>query len=407
MNDEQKALHEQKAFKVTPLCDHFGRCGGCAYQDISHERQLALKKRQFQKKLSESLLDYHKPINFVHDTPYHYRNRMDFVYSKEGWGQRLKGEFKAIEIIKHCSIARDQVNDTLSALQEWHEQYKTLVDPYDFVHHTGFLKYAVVRVADEGDSSVTFIVDKDNFFKKTAEFKITLLEALMPFQSFADVSKIDNILIGYVTGLRDTSIASECQSIKGSEINSSVVNEKKIFYHSQSFFQNNLKVISNMIKHIISQLEPSVHKKPSSQYLLDYYGGSGSLGVGLSDYFKEIEVLDNDKKNIELVSLNAKINNIEMTSTCADAEHVYQTKFGKENFYLIVDPPRPGLSPKYAKRLKELGARQIIYVSCNPSLMIKELQLFLMEYDVRDITLFDMFPQTKHYEAVAILDRKN
>jgi len=179
------------------------------------------------------------------------------------------------------------------------------------------------------------------------------------------------------------------------------LNGKKILFSSQSFFQNNTKMAEKMIAYCKDAV-----KKYADKYtvLVDLYGGSGTFGISLADLFYKCYIIDNDTLNISCAKENIAANNIKNTeATCADATSL-QINFS--DAVVITDPPRSGMDQKAIKKLLQLMPKAIIYISCNPQELAKELKFFKKHYSLESISVFDLFPQTVHVEAVAELKRR-
>ncbi|MBI4146742.1 23S rRNA (uracil(1939)-C(5))-methyltransferase RlmD [Candidatus Woesearchaeota archaeon] len=364
-----------------PPCPYFGTCGGCTSQHIEYEEQVK-KKTEFVQKLFPKV-----PIRTTFDQPYHYRNRMDFTFTKKGIGLREKGSWEKLLPIEQCPISNEQLNTRLAEVQQWTKNNP--VNPFDVVTQTGTLKYVVIRTP-RNTNSITFILNKES---------PNMEEQIMLIKKFAETTTAKNILIGTIGAKTDMSISEELTVIKGDEMLSETLCNKTITYHSQAFFQNNTKMAEKMIEHV-KELAIGNSQLDVRKTLVDLYGGAGTFGICLADRFDKTIIIDNSKQNITCAQQNIVANKLTNTfAICADAKALADHT---EEITLIVDPPRAGLHPKVIKTINQLKPKTIIYISCNPKQMAQDIAR-LTEYKIDSLAVFDLFPQTEHVEAVAKL----
>ena len=333
-------------------------------------------------------------IKFIYGEPFGYRSRMDFIFSEEGPGQRKRKKYNVIVPIETCPIANTKVNTLLGGLWRWFQDHRAHLHIYDLDRHTGWLKYAVVRASSRLDSSsVTFIVNGENL-PRPLEKEI--------FESFLTYGHVDNVLVGRVHKMQDLSTAKDLTLIRGTPFNKEKVDSFHIKYHSQSFFQNNPEMVDQVVEYLREQAVEFEFLR-----LLDLYGGAGTFGVALGYLFESVIIMDSDERNIRLVEENGNANGFDhVDGVQADADAIASIPYPVGRFSLLVDPPRFGLGRKLIRKIGRLAPRDFVYVSCNPMLLAEEIRELQTDYFIRDLRLFDMFPQTRHMEAVAVMRRK-
>jgi len=176
------------------------------------------------------------------------------------------------------------------------------------------------------------------------------------------------------------------------------LNEYEFDISAVSFFQKNTKVTEKLYSYI-----KSIINKDSK--VLDLYCGIGSIGIYIADKCKNIIGIEVINEAIEDAKLNAeinKINNIEFI--CKSIENMKSDY--KDIDTIIVDPPRIGLDKRAINNILEINSNNIIYVSCNPVTLARDINLLKENYNINSIKLFDMFPNTYHVESVVLLERK-
>lgn len=364
-------------------CPYFGRCGGCSLQDTDRDIQLTQKKERLAE--AAGLED----IQVVSGSPYHYRNRMDFVFHSEGLGLRERGAFDRFVDVAQCSISNAALNELLTEVRESFEG----VFYFDVRRRFGAFCYAVIRTPS-GGSSVSIVLNKKD--KK-------LDRAVDKIREYASVTAAQNVLVTYVPHNRNVSVSEEYEVIKGTDRLMEEYLGREFLFPVQGFCQVNHEIASRVHAYcsdLLSQYDTR------EAYLLDLYGGVGTFSAINAPRFKKVGVLENYAPAVELAEENFQLNDISNGETInLDARHLSRFE-SQDPLYIILDPPRSGIHPKTLKTLaSDLEFEALLYVSCNPKLLAKDLQE-LDRFRIKSVALFDMFPQTPHMEAVVELIRK-
>lgn len=367
---------------VQPACPYFGNCGGCSAQHIDYKLQLENKAKQ----LSSSIK--FTGIKRFGSKEYGYRNRMDFVFHKNGVGLRRKGSWHNIVDIERCEIANEKLNMLLKEVRD----FFSVPDYFDVIKKSGTLRYAVIRTPQQ-DSSISFMLNSDSSRIKEAVEKI---------REFSNVTTAGNALVSYCPSNTDISISDDYFVVKGSDMLKESYLGKTFWYSSQGFFQNNSEMAEAMQAYCNGLLKKYETSKAD---LLDLYGGVGTFGIINSSLFKSITIVESIKQCIDAANKNFQENNItNAKALLLDAKQLRKVPLRKPLF-VVTDPPRSGMHPKTIECLKELKPEVIIYVSCNVEQLGKDLPKF-REYEIKSAALFDLFPQTVHSEAIVELVRK-
>ena len=369
---------------VEPRCKYFGVCGGCCTQHLEYDLQLSNKRKLFARaiKVSEDF------VEVFSDEEYGYRNRMDFVFHRNGLGLREKGKWWKVVNIDNCAIANNKLNFLLKEIKDFFVD----CDFFDLKEKVGTFRYAVIRTPQD-DSSISFVLNEDS--KK-------LTEAIDKIKEFAKISSAKNIVVTYVPSKTDHSTSSEFFVVKGSDMLEESYLGKTFHYSVQGFFQNNHEMAEKMVSETKKTLE-NYHTSDSG--LVDLYGGVGGFGITNSDKFKELIIVENDKNCIDAAKKNIERNNLTHARAYAmDAMRLLKVDL-PEKLFIVTDPPRSGMHPKAIKAVNELDPEVIVYISCNVLQLGKELGRF-KNYKLKSAKLFDLFPQTNHCEGFVELVRK-
>ncbi len=379
-----------------PKCPYFGECGGCSIQNIEYEQQLEKKKNFVLTELKKAGINIDAPLKIIYGAEFSYRNRMDFVFSVHGPGFRRKKRFDRIVPVRRCEISNDKINKILSEVWAWFERNKEKIDVFNLKTFSGTLKYAVIRACENTDSStITFILNKDSD---------KLSEHIEMIKDFSKNTSAKNVIVGFVDKKVDMSISDECEIIKGNMNMTEKILSKEMSFFSQSFFQNNTKMTEKMVEYVRWIFEK---ERPKNAVLIDLYGGAGTFGLNMMELFDHTIVIDNEPNNINLLDKNIKSNKLtkKIQAICKDASFINNLWFDShQTVYMITDPPRTGMDKKTIDRIRQLKPKKIIYVSCNPSQLAKDLNFLTREYVISSLAIFDLFPQTSHVETVVELD---
>jgi 23S rRNA (uracil-5-)-methyltransferase RumA len=381
---------------VEPLCPYFGDCGGCSAQHIEYKTQIENKKNFVIGELQRYGIEFPKDVPVNHHEPYFYRNRMDFIFFENGLGLRRRQKWNKIIPIKKCYISNDKLNKLLEEVWDWFESNQSKLDVFDIHRKRGCLKYAVIRAPENSeDSTISFALNEES--TKLGEHTDLIRE-------FAEQSSAKNVVISRVLPKPDTSIGDDVFAVKGDVNVEEILLGKSLKFNSQAFFQNNTKMTEKMIRRCKDIFEKY---ETEDKFFVDLYGGAGTFGVTIADIFKKTMIIDISAANIEMAKKNIEANSLENAEAiCDDASVINKYDIEKKNLFMILDPPRSGMHPKALKEVVLLEPEVLIYISCNPKQLPKDLKKLTPYYDVKSVEVFDLFPQTVHVETVVELTKK-
>jgi len=364
---------------MEPKCKYFGKCGGCATQHLPYKVQLGNKK----KRLSQTI--GFEEVQVFSDEPWHYRNRMDMAFVKEGIGFREKGKWWSLLRVEDCPISNHRLNELNKEVCAF---FGRDIDAFDVKKRTGTFKYAVIRTPQK-DSCISFVLNKDS---------TRLSEAVSQVEDFAKKTTANNILITYTGSKSSQSIGEDYIVVKGSELLEETLLGKTFRYSAQGFFQNNSVMAEKMHDYVHGLFRG--YGIPKYAHLLDLYGGVGAFGIINADLFNKVTSVESYEGCTVAAQANMELNGIKnMEAVCMDAKRLKQVSLPDKDLYVITDPPRSGMHPETIIQLRKLKPKALIYISCNVEQLGKDLPK-LTDYKIKSAALFDLFPQTNHMESV-------
>jgi len=411
--------------RETPFCSHFGICGGCQWQMLPYEKQLTYKQKQVADNLERiGKLDLPgiSAIIGAEETKY-YRNKIEYTFGtkeftkekpiKDGWGKvtapspgidvpegaagfHAKGFFDKVVDIQTCYLQAEPTNEIRLAVKEFARQNR--LPFYDIRNHTGFLRTMQIRLCTTGELMVNIVVAEDD--KKNIEQLMKFVEERFPAittllytinrkwnDSLNDLEPVIWKGKGYVIEKLST-------GSRGDDF------EFKI--GPKSFFQTNTRQAEKLY-----QVTNDFAELTGKEIVYDLYCGTGSIGIFVSKMAKKVIGVELIPAAIEDAKENAQLNHLSNTSFFAGdvidiCNDDFFTAHGKPDV-IITDPPRAGMHEKLVRKILEMSAPTVVYVSCNPATQARDLSLLNEKYAVTKIQPVDMFPHTHHIENVVQL----
>ena len=385
--------------RCAPRCPYFGKCGGCQLQHIDYNEQLVQKRemvleamnRYFDKAGDKDDVIIYPTIGM--EEPWRYRNKTQLPIRHDGekvvCGMYAKGSNKLVYIDK-CLIEEDLISKTMKEVLDY--LTKANIDIYNPRFRQGSLRYVVLRgFSDTSEVQATFVLmKKDSHILKVIE-KID-----------EKIPQIKSVFYNINSNPKSVEIINgDCILVKGREKISGFLGKLKFNISPDSFFQLNTKQTIKLYDEVKKALNPK-----GNETVLDLYCGIGSIGLYLADSVKEIYGVDNNQSNINNAIEFAKENNNNNAKFYCGNILNYLDKLKKANITIdaiIMDPPRRGVELAILNYLQKAKIKKIIYVSCNPSTLAKNLNHLQGTYKVESIQPLDMFPNTANIESIATL----
>ena len=379
-------------YRVQPLCPYFSKCGGCDCQHIDYKYACKLKADMVKNTLEhicKCSFNVNETVASINN--YFYRNKVAFPVSPttRTIGMFAPNSHRIIEI-ENCFIQEKWVKNLIEVINDYIKQSN--IEIYDEQTHLGLLKYVVAR-SNGKDVLVTMVVNGNDI--KDKNLLINQLE-----KKFKDFGVNLNIN----TQKNNVILSEKFKHIYG--ISDLSFKEFGIKYtvNNASFLQ-----VNNYIK---NEIYSAVMKEISnSENVIDGYSGAGLMTAMLSTRAKHVYGVEVVKQAVDSANELIKNNNIKnVTNICGKCEVEIPKLISKlTNATIVLDPPRKGCDLKVIEAISVAKPNKIIYVSCAPNTLARDIKN-LMElsggvYKVKNITPFDMFPQTKHIETMCVLER--
>jgi len=404
--------------RITPKCQHAGKCGGCIWQHLKYEAQLEEKMHGVRElfaqiDLEDKVLDAIPAIETLN-----YRNRMDYAVGWNGEiGLKETGSWNRYVDIKECHLLQPGAGEILQIVREW--MLKHDLQPWDVKFHGGDIRYVVIRDGVNTNERMVIVVVGDAK-RLTQNAKQDLIHRVGMIPAWSSRTKegegevgsgqgaVTSLLIGEQSKPADLSYAQSFEVLSGKQSITEIVNDVTYEIHPNSFFQTNTKMAARLQDVVLDAVRQAGTKK-----LLDLYCGLGFFGIAAAKKIEEIEQVigyELDEEAIKLASQNMNVN--EVGEKCrffsGPAEALDWKDVNADT--IILDPPRSGLHHKVIQTLLAEDSptypQTIIYVSCNYHRLEHELPSFMEKYDVISIQPLDLFPQTRHIETVVALKLK-
>lgn len=381
--------------RVEPKCPYYEKCGGCQLQHLSYQSQLEEKKNI----VVESFMRYYdgkvEKIKF-NDTigcenPWRYRNKSSLPCRHDG-DNVVVGMYASnsnhLVYINDCMIEEENIKNTRDYILSFLSSNN--IDVYNPKTKTGSLRYLVIRSFGEDDIQVTFVLFKED--KK-------LLNIL---------NKMNLKSIYYSVNSDPKSIeifGEKLIHLKGKVTIDGKLRDLKFKISPRAFFQLNTKQTVVLYDEIKKACNLTGEEK-----VLDCYCGIGSIGMYLADKAKEVRGIDVNVEGIKDAKEFAKINQIDNIKFYSGNILPHLNQFEKDGFVpdvVVVDPPRKGLELNIINYFQKKKVKKIVYVSCNPATLAKNINHLQKNYVVKYVQPLDMFPNTANVETVVLLSHKS
>lgn len=383
-------------------CPHFGICGGCASQNLPYEEQLRLKTE----KVREALASIKEiPELRAHGSPdiWFYRNKMEFSFGdvyppQEGGptvklGMKPKGRWYEILDLKECFLLSPEAAPLVTRMRAWADAEK--VAPYNSHKKTGLLRHLVLR---EGKNTGQRMV---NLVTTPGDFPVASFVAAV-----REVYPASTILRGINDKVSDVAVSEQLQVLTGpgdiTELLRFGDREIEFRVSPHSFFQTNTGA-ANLLYGLLRDWV----KEEKADTVLDLYCGGGGITLSVADCCRKVVGVESNEAAVEDAKANAAGNRLRNAEFyCGATEFLLPALLALGSQILICDPPRAGMHAKASAVLAAQGPGTVIYVSCNPVSLARDLGVLGQAYRLERLEIFDLFPHTEHVEAVALLRRK-
>lgn len=378
------------------LCPHFGFCGGCTYQSMGYEHQLAMKEKQIKRLLDETGQSFEWDGIFGSPMTKGYRNKMEFSFGDEykdgplALGLHKRNSTYDIVDMEECKIVDADVNKILHCVKDYAK--KNSLPFFHKMRHVGYVRHLVIRRSIKtGDIMVNLVTSTQESHDFTP-----LVEGLL------DLS-LDGKITGILHTLNDSlSDVVQCDFMNvlyGEPWIYEYLFDMKFKISPFSFFQTNTlgaEVLYEQARKYVGETKDKV--------IFDLYSGTGTIAQILAPVASKVVGVEIVEEAVEAAKENAAMNGLENCEFIAgDVVKVIDSLTDKPDI-IVVDPPREGIHPKALPKIAAFGVKEIVYISCKPTSLVRDIQMFEeFGYEVVRACAVDQFPGTYHTESICKL----
>jgi 23S rRNA (uracil1939-C5)-methyltransferase len=421
--------------RIETPCPYFGICGGCQWQHLTYQRQLEYKKGHVEEALSHigslSGIAVHDPI--PSEKQFAYRNKMEFSFSDRTWlphppvpvspspltpptrggeqvrggpgfpplvkggrgdfalGLHVPGTFDKIIDVERCLLQQERGNEILREVKSFAE--KSGLPPYGLKSHEGFWRYLTLRHSAYLDEWMVNLVTSE----MRSEVVLPLVQRLIAL--FSNVKTVVN----NITARRASIAVGEREAVlAGDGILQDRIGASSFQISANSFFQTNSLGAEKLYGKVVEFAELT-----GRETVLDLYSGTGTIPIFLASSARRVIGMELAESAVLDARRNSQTNGIENCEFILGDIRENLTLFRIHPQVIVIDPPRAGMHQDVLSRVLDIGAERIVYVSCNPATLARDLGQMQEHYHIAEIQPVDMFPHTYHIECVAKLEKKN
>jgi 23S rRNA (uracil1939-C5)-methyltransferase len=384
--------------RVHAPCVHYPACGGCRFQDLAYDAQLGAKAAWVHDSLRRigGIAEPQLEEIVGAEAQFHYRNKMEYSFAPGADGPRLglhgAGRWDEVVELERCWLTTELGNAIRNAVREWAREER--LEAYDQAAGTGYLRHLVVREGvNTGQALVHLVTHVGERFDRER-----LIEVLTGFPEVRSIHWSVNDTPAEVSNL-------PTELLWGEEAIEEQIGGLRFRVRPNAFLQTNTRMAERLYAFVREEAAPT-----GSETVYDLYSGIGTIGLSLARDALTVWGVEVSEESVACAIENAELNAIGNAAFFAGNVGQVLSELrdrAGEPDVVIVDPPRAGLAGKALKRLGELGAGRVVYVSCNPTTLAGDVKRLRAEYGYRlsRTRPVDMFPHTPHVESVSLLER--
>ncbi|MDP2161455.1 MAG: 23S rRNA (uracil(1939)-C(5))-methyltransferase RlmD [Flavobacterium sp.] len=406
-------FHKLSEHRVDPVCEHFGVCGGCKWQNMNYSQQLFYKNNEVYnnlKRIGKIALPEFEPI-LGSEKQFFYRNKMEFSFSDSRWltkneiqnqediinknalGFHIPKMWDKILDISKCHLQEDPSNAIRNEIKEF--AVKNDISFFNARNHGGLLRTLMIRTASTGELMVLI-----QFYKEDKTKRELLLNFIA--DRFPEITSLLYVINGKAN---DTLYDQNIKLFRGRDYILESMEGLQFSINAKSFYQTNSDQAYELYK-----ITRDFAGLTGEELVYDLYTGTGTIAQFVSKKAKKVIGVEAVPEAIADAKENAKRNNI---NNCeffvGDMKEVFNADFiekhGKPDV-IITDPPRDGMHAAVVEQIMRIAPEKVVYVSCNSATQARDLALMDSLYKVTRVRPVDMFPQTHHVENVVLLEKK-
>lgn len=385
----EKIINKSNDRRTQSYCPYEEICGGCSFNSLNYVKQLEYKEKTVRDALER--IGGFKNLNILPimgGREFNYRNKAQYKVGEEGTGFYAKRTHNLIAV-NDCKIQSDVSNKVLKFVNQLIKEYKISI--YNENKHSGLIRGILLRNNKENEVMVVLILNGKN----------------LPHQNeiIQQLKSDPNIISAYIninTAKNNTVLGKETINLFEKKPLIETLGDKKFIISPQSFFQVNPEQ-TEVLYHTVKEF---ADLKPGEN-LFDLYCGTGTIGMYCYEEGVQLTGVEINKEAVKDAIKNAQLNNIEKATFLAGKAEVIAPNLESKPDCIILDPPRKGCESSLLELLLDLESKRIVYVSCNPSTLARDLKILSQKYNIIKVQPVDLFPQTGHVETVVLLELKD
>ncbi|OQY05662.1 MAG: 23S rRNA (uracil(1939)-C(5))-methyltransferase RlmD [Desulfobacteraceae bacterium 4572_123] len=401
-------LIDSSPFRVTPPCRYAGYCGGCKWQFLDYLKQLEYKQKHVAESIEHIGLLQNITVHEVIPSPrvFKYRNKMEFSCSDRRWllpeemdiegtdisfalGLHVPGTYNKVLDTDTCLLFPDLGNAILEDVRQYMKQSDRPV--YGLRSHEGFWRFLMLRHSAAHDRWMVNIVTAAEDMETVKPLAHKLMEKYPRIISI--VNNITARKAGIAIGEYEILLAGEaCLKDK--------INDFEFEISANSFFQTNTLGAERLYQTVADYAGLT-----GSERVADLYSGTGTIAICLSSGAREVMGIEIVESAVADAEKNCALNNVSNCHFISGDIKDCLSKISHVPDVMIIDPPRVGMHKDVVRRVLDMAPRKVVYVSCNPATLARDLNMIKEQYKVLEVQPVDMFPHTFHIESVAVLER--
>ena len=391
---------EKSQYRIESDCSTYKRCGGCNLRHIKYEQTLKTKQNAVQNLVNKTLktkIQVQETLGM--ENPYYYRNKAQYPVGIDKNGKPIIGVFanRTHEIIpiQKCFIQNEKSEKLAKFVFEWIA--KNNISIYNEKTGKGLIRHIVTKIGIKTNEVMCVLVINGNSIPKEQELVKEILE---------NFPEVKTIVKNINTKNTNVIMGKESVNLYGNGYIEDILGEYKFKISPLSFYQVNPVQAEKLYN-----IGVEAAKITKEDIVFDLYCGIGTISLFMAKYAKKvygIEIVEDAVNDAKENALNNNINNVEFIA--GDVENVLDELINKRNIIpdiVMVDPPRKGLDSKSIDNIIRILPKKVVYISCNPATLVRDLAKLEDTYEVENIKPVDMFPFTSHVEVCALLELKN
>ena len=386
--------------RETEDCQTYKRCGGCQLRHIKYEETLKIKQNAVQSLVNKTLkqkIEVEETLGM--ENPYHYRNKAQYPLGINKEGKPVMGVFanRTHEIIpiQNCLIQNKQAEEVAKFIFDF--IVKNKVSIYDEKKQKGLMRHIVTKIGIKTEEIMCILVINGNQIPQEKEL---INQVIMHFPNVKTIVKNinkqnTNVILG-----------KENIPIYGDGFIKDKLGEFVFKISPLSFYQ-----VNPIQAQRLYQIGVDAAQITKQDIVFDLYCGIGTISLFMAPFAKSVYGIELVEEAVYAARENALINKIDNAQFIAgDVEKILDDLINKQKIIpdiVMVDPPRKGLDRKSVDNILRISPKRLVYISCNPATLVRDLSALEVLYDIKRLKPVDMFPFTSHVECVALMGRKD